>query len=97
MAVDYMELQPGAEVPRHTHPGTTEVLYVLSGGGTLTVGSESYKFGADEVVHVPPDQPHATKVGGEKVVAVQFYAPAGPEQRFRGLPVPPPPPKAAEK
>jgi quercetin dioxygenase-like cupin family protein len=90
LALDLIELSPGAEVARHQHAGSTEVVYVLGGGGgTLTVGSESYKFGPEEVLHIPPDQPHAAKFGGgEKTYAVQIYAPAGPEQRFRGAPAP---------
>jgi quercetin dioxygenase-like cupin family protein len=87
LAVDLIEFAPGTEVPRHDHPGTTELLYILDGGGTLTVGSESYRFGAAEVLHIPPGQPHAVKfTGSERTVAIQLYAPAGPEQRFRGPP-----------
>lgn len=79
-----VEFAPGSEVPRHSHAGATEVLYVLSGGGTLTVGSESFPFAAGAVLHLPPDQPHGAKIGpGDKTVAVQLYAPAGPEQRFK--------------
>jgi len=83
LSVDLVEFSPGVEVPRHTHPGSTELLYVLGGAGTLLVGSESHPFTAASVLHVPPDQPHGMKAGPEKVTAVQIYAPAGPEQRFR--------------
>lgn len=84
IAVDLLEFAPGVEVPRHQHAGSAEVLYVVAGGGTLNVGSESYPFGAEEVIHIPPDQPHGGKfAGGDKTIAIQFYAPAGPEQRFR--------------
>jgi quercetin dioxygenase-like cupin family protein len=93
LALDLLEFSPGAEVPRHQHAGSTEVVYVLSGGGTLSVGSENHKFTAEEVLHLPPDQPHAAKFTGEKTIAVQIYAPAGPEQRFRGAPAPKEPAK----
>jgi quercetin dioxygenase-like cupin family protein len=84
LALDVIEWSPGAEVARHEHAGSAEILYIVSGGGTLTVGSESYPFSAEDAIHLPPDQPHAGKFsGGEKTVAIQFYAPAGPEQRFR--------------
>lgn len=95
MALDLIELSPGAEVPRHAHAGSTEVLYVLSGGGKLSVGSESYPFGPEDVIHVPADQPHgATFSRDDKTVAIQIYAPAGPEQRFRA-PAPTAPKPAA--
>jgi quercetin dioxygenase-like cupin family protein len=90
MSVDYLEFAPGAEVARHEHPGTTELVYVLDGGGILTVGNQSHRFGAAEVLHIPPGQPHSVKfTTSEKTVAIQLYAPAGPEQRFRAPPADP--------
>jgi quercetin dioxygenase-like cupin family protein len=85
LALDVIEFAPGFEVPRHQHAGSEEVLYVSSGGGTLIVGSESYPFAAEDALHIPADQPHGAKFGREdKNLAIQIYAPAGPEQRFRG-------------
>jgi len=83
--VGILEAEPGAEVPRNTHPGSAEILYVVSGGGgELTVGSEKIPFGAEEALHIPDGQPHAAKFGGpEKTVMVQVFAPAGPEERYR--------------
>jgi quercetin dioxygenase-like cupin family protein len=85
-----MEADGGAEIGRHSHPGSAEILYVLSGaGGELTIGSEKLKFGPEQAIHIPENQPHAARfAAGEKTVLVQIYAPAGPEQRFK---VPPPP------
>lgn len=84
ISMDVVEFAPGAELPRHEHAGNTEILYVLSGGGNLIVGSEKHPFGPEHVLHLPPSQPHGAKLsGGEKTIAIQFYAPAGPEQRFR--------------
>ena len=34
--VGILEAEPGAEVPRNSHPGSAEILYVLSGGGEVT-------------------------------------------------------------
>jgi quercetin dioxygenase-like cupin family protein len=79
-----LEADPGAEIPRHAHPGSAEVLYVVSGGGELTVGSEKIPFGPDEAIHLPENQPHAAKfTGPDKTIMIQLYAPAGPEQRFK--------------
>jgi quercetin dioxygenase-like cupin family protein len=85
------EVNPGAVIPRHTHEGSAEILYVESGGGELTVGSEKVPFGADQVLHIPEDQPHAARFA-ERTVMIQVYAPAGPEQRFKS-----PPASAASK
>jgi quercetin dioxygenase-like cupin family protein len=80
-----LEAEPGAEIPRHSHAGSAEILYVVSGGGgELTVGSEKLAFGPEQAIQIPEDQPHAVKFGGdEKTVLVQIYAPAGPEQRWK--------------
>lgn len=78
-----LEADPGAEIPRHSHPGSAEILFVVSGAGDLTVGSETIPFAADQAIHLPENQPHAAKFKGpDKTVMVQIYAPAGPEQRF---------------
>jgi mannose-6-phosphate isomerase-like protein (cupin superfamily) len=79
-----IEADPGAEVARHAHQGSAEILYVVAGGGELTVGSEAVPFAADQVLYIPENQPHAAKyTGPDKTVMVQIYAPAGPEQRFK--------------
>jgi mannose-6-phosphate isomerase-like protein (cupin superfamily) len=96
--VGLLEAEPGAEVPRNSHAGSAEILYVVSGGGDVTVGSEKIPFGSDEALHIPDGQPHAARFTGidrnaapektdkpepVKTVMVQFFAPAGPEQRYR--------------
>jgi quercetin dioxygenase-like cupin family protein len=75
-----LEADPGAEVPRNTHPGSAEILFVVTGAGELTVGSEKFPFEADEALYLPENQPHAAKFSGtDKALLVQIFAPAGPE------------------
>jgi len=82
--VGILEAEPGAEVPRNSHPGSAEILYVVSGAGNVTIGSEKLTFSAEEALHIPDGQPHAAKfTGPEKTVMVQVFAPAGPEERYR--------------
>jgi quercetin dioxygenase-like cupin family protein len=82
--VGILEAEPGAEVPRNTHPGSAEILYVVSGAGDVSIGSEKIAFGPDEALHIPDGQPHAAKfTGPEKTIMVQVFAPAGPEERYR--------------
>ena len=84
-----LEAEPGVEVPRNTHPGAAEILFVIAGAGELTVGSEKVPFEAEEALYIPEGQPHAAKfTGPDKALLVQIFAPAGPEDRYRG-----PPPK----
>ncbi|MDB4980384.1 MAG: Cupin 2 conserved barrel domain protein [Myxococcales bacterium] len=86
-----LEAEPGAETPRHDHAGSEEILFVLSGGGELTIGSEKMPFGPDEAIYIPEGQPHSVKfTGPDKTLMLQLYAPAGPEQRFKvAAPTPP--------
>ena len=78
-----LEADPGLEIPRHQHPNSAEILYVVQGGGELTVGSEKIPFGPAEAIHIPENQPHtANFTGPDKTIMIQLYAPAGPEQRF---------------
>jgi quercetin dioxygenase-like cupin family protein len=85
MALTVLEMDPGSEMPRHAHTGATELLYVISGSGKVTVGGETQSFTPNSAIYVPADQPHSAKMSNSgPIMAVQIYAPAGPEQRFRG-------------
>jgi quercetin dioxygenase-like cupin family protein len=81
LTVTLLELANGAELARHDHGRTTEILYLISGGGKLTVGSEEYPLASDDVLHLPAGQPHAisfsTAEKTDKAVAVQFLTSAG--------------------
>jgi mannose-6-phosphate isomerase-like protein (cupin superfamily) len=82
-----LEADPSVEVPRSTHPGAAEILFVVAGAGELTVGSEKVPFEAEEALYIPEGQPHALKFSGtDKALLVQIFAPAGPEDRYRGPP-----------
>jgi quercetin dioxygenase-like cupin family protein len=88
VTVNLLEFPLGAEVPRHDHGRSTEILYMVAGEGKLSVGREDYPFGNDSVLVLPAGQPHAIKFiteksdkaekPPEKVVAVQFLASARP-------------------
>lgn len=77
-----IEFAAGTEVPRHSHDGSAEILYILSGSGEVEVGSEKIPFSGDQVFHLPAGQPHALKFHGE-TTALQIFSPAGPEQKYR--------------
>jgi quercetin dioxygenase-like cupin family protein len=84
MALAVLQFEGAVELPRHAHTGASELLYVLQGGGKVTVGDETHSFGPNTAVYIPADQPHGARMTGGQTIAVQIYAPAGPEQRFRG-------------
>ncbi|MDQ3364073.1 MAG: cupin domain-containing protein [Myxococcota bacterium] len=85
LAASVLELPAGATVPEHAHATETELLYVLSGSGTLTVAGVQLAVTPTSVVQIPPKTKHAFTATAD-VRAVQLYTPAGPEQRFKGTP-----------
>lgn len=75
-----------AAVAEHAHEGSWEILGAIDGQGTFTLDATPKRLGPREIVAVPPGTKHAwTPDPGTRLVAVQFYWPAGPEQRFREL------------
>ncbi|HTJ40613.1 MAG TPA: cupin domain-containing protein [Kofleriaceae bacterium] len=83
-SADIIEMDAGAKVPEHVHEKETELLYVLSGSGTMTVEGVDMPIGPTTVVQIPPNTPHAF-VAADAVTALQLYAPPGPEQRFKKM------------
>lgn len=75
---------PGARSPVHQHPESEELVYVLSGSGTMTLGDATLAVEKGMAVRIPAGVPHSFTVGGEEPMEiVQVYSPGGPEQRFR--------------
>jgi quercetin dioxygenase-like cupin family protein len=68
-----VEIEPGATVARHTHPGI-ESTYVVEGGIELTVeGQEPKKLSPGEAFQVPPNTIHGGKNGDKKTVLSAQY------------------------
>ena len=93
---------PGAELPPHRHDASEELIYVISGRGTMTLGGYRLPVEAGTAFRIPAGIEHSFKVNGDQPVeVVQVYSPAGPEQRFKGweaVPVPMPrPPKGSSR
>jgi quercetin dioxygenase-like cupin family protein len=67
------EIQPGAIVMRHTHPGI-ESAYVLTGGGSLSVkGQPDRQVGAGDNFQIPPYTPHAVHNGDSLTLIAATY------------------------
>lgn len=81
LAGSVLELPAGAAIPEHVH-GESELLYILSGTGTMTVKGVPLAITATSVVQIPPNTKHAF-TATTPVRAVQIYTPAGPEQKFK--------------
>ena len=68
-AVVYFELEPGRHLGRHTD-SAEEVLVVLSGVGTATVGDEQTPVRAGTLAVVPALLPHSVENTGHETLRV---------------------------
>ncbi len=86
-AVDQLCAKKGSAVPAHQHVGSDEIVYVVSGRVRMHFGSgkdtsdDAFDQTGD-LVTIPRGTTHALKIE-QDLCAVQVYAPAGPEQRFK--------------
>jgi len=84
VALSRLTLDPGAEVPEHSHE-TGEWLYILSGSAQMTLQGQALTVKAGDAVCLHKGKKHSANVppdAKEPLVAVQVYSPAGAEQRF---------------
>jgi quercetin dioxygenase-like cupin family protein len=83
LALDVLETETGATIPTHKHATQDEELYILDGTSEMTVGKQKLDVAAGDAVRIAANATHTVKVV-EPLKAIQVYAPAGPEQRFKG-------------
>ena len=83
-AVSVLTLQAEAAVPEHVHDGAVEILYVIEGGGSVTIGGQTTSLSPGSVVYLPADVPHSyVNDSGQTTSVVQVYVGPGSEARFR--------------
>lgn len=84
-AVERLEAEAGAKIPLHQHDASDELVFVLAGRGRMEIRGQRLAIGPHDAVHIPAGVGHSLDVS-EKLVAIQCYAPGGPEQRFKQPP-----------
>ena len=83
-----LSLDPGTEIAKHTHPDSSEFIYILAGEGELYVDGQTRTVEKGDAIQIPKGVEHGFVAKGEdpkkdRVKAIQFYTPSGPEQRFK--------------
>ena len=88
MSLMHVVLLPGEGHERHNHPGSDEILYILSGRGDQMVDdADTFPVGPGQAVFIPKAAYHSTvNTGWEPLVLLAIYAPAGAEEALKGLP-----------
>ncbi len=84
----HVVLLPGQGHERHNHPGSDEILYILSGRGEQMVDdTDTFPIGPGQAVFIPKGAFHSTvNVGWEPLLLLAIYAPAGAEEALKDLP-----------
>lgn len=85
-AMSRLRGEAGFAVPEHVHEASDELLYVLSGGGTMRLDGRSVDVEPDMALWIPRGRRHSFTAGPEGIDAIQVYSPGGPEQRFLAAP-----------
>jgi quercetin dioxygenase-like cupin family protein len=83
LALDILDTEAGATIPTHKHATQDEELFILGGTSQMTVGKQQLELAPGDAVRIAANATHTVKVV-EPLKAIQIYAPAGPEQRFKG-------------
>lgn len=87
-----VDLPAGQGHSRHNHPGSEEIIFVISGNGEQMVEDEAgnpvtKKVSAGCTIYVPESRFHATlNTGDGPMQLFVVYSPAGPEVGLRDLP-----------
>ena len=83
-----VELAQGQGHARHNHPGSEEIIYVVSGEGEQMVDDQPpVKVGPGASIYIPADIYHSTvNTGSEPLKLIVVYSPAGPERLLREVP-----------
>lgn len=85
-ALSLLEATPDIQVPEHVHEASAEVLFIAEASGSMRYGEERVPVTGPTTIYIPAGLPHDFQGDGTAPLrALQVYAPAGPEQRFRAL------------
>jgi oxalate decarboxylase/phosphoglucose isomerase-like protein (cupin superfamily) len=81
-------LEPGKGHDRHNHPGSEEIIFVMSGEGMQMVDDQPpVLVHAGASIYIPADVYHSTiNTGWEPLRLLVVYSPAGPERLLRDIP-----------
>ena len=74
LMMTWMEFEPHAVLPEHSHPHE-QISLIVEGAMELTVGSETRVVHAGDVAVVPPDTPHGGRVLDVSTIAVDAWHP----------------------
>ena len=78
-SIQHFHIEPGAEVPEHSHHHE-QTGFVYAGALVFEVDGEEHVVGANESFTIPSNEPHAAvNRGSEPVHGIDVFAPPRPD------------------
>ncbi len=82
------DLQPGASIPRHKHPGAEEIIILQTGASRVHLGNTVREVGAGATVFIPPETwISVDNIGKEPVSLIAIFSAPGYEEYMRAISV----------
>ena len=75
MEVVLGEVERGAGVSTHAHPGVEQAQYFLEGEAEVVIDGETYHVGAGDLCFFPADVFHSVRVTSERMKVLIIYSP----------------------
>lgn len=83
------DLPPGKSIPVHKHSHCDEVLIVLQGKGTASLGEKKREVGPGSIVYIPEDEWIGLENTGSELIRIVFiFSELGFDQYLRATSVP---------
>lgn len=76
----YVEIQPGQKNPRHVHPNSDEVLYLLEGELDHRIDDQVFHLTAGMAIHIPEGAEHDARNVGTGVARMVVAYPTADRQ-----------------
>jgi quercetin dioxygenase-like cupin family protein len=80
--LNLVELEPGAEVARHSHPHE-QLGLILTGSMTMVVGGEAHACGPMDAFVMPGDVEHSGTAGPDGATVLDVFVPVREDYRER--------------
>jgi len=81
--IGLIKMAPGAAIPEHQDEAD-EYVYVLSGGGELTLDGKRHTIGPQSFICMPAGMTVSYQNGDAEMVALQVFAPPRPTAKYDG-------------
>jgi len=68
ISVSQLEMEPGSEIPIHTHNSQVDSIFVLAGAGEAFINGKWRGISAGDYIFVPAHGPHGVRNSGSEIL-----------------------------